>query len=865
VTGHGHGHGTGTGNGHGTGHGCPTSCARSAPRAMLGPMGDRKIQKDRTMAPADVARTLRSRLTMQVARPRRHESGPVAGPRSKAQMGSATTEPPPPPVLDAPGARYVFMNELGRGGMGRVDEVFDHMLGRSIAQKSALPEGGEAYATMLVSEAQTCAQLEHPAIIPVYDVGVGPDDTPYYTMRRIRGRTLYDVLRDVEKPASRAQLLAVLRQVCLAVDYAHSRGVVHRDLKPENVIVGEFGEVYVLDWGIAELLEGSDVKRSLKDSVSAGSPGYMAPEQITGGRADARTDVFALGAMLYEALSGLRLFADEDHASLVSRATGEVAPAKVVPPGVLGSSHLEALVRSCIETDPARRPGSARFLADSIDEHLDGERARAERQKEADAFVLEGSAVYEAFLVVERESRALAEQADEELARFAPFDGVEKKQAAWDKQANARHLASEAARTLARAQTAFLRAIGRVEDHLEAREGMARLHFWQFEDAERHDDAERMAQHLDLARSYDDGPLALELSNQGEIVVSPSHPAAELTLARYELRGALYELGPPRALAPRKAERFEVGSYVVVAKLGGKVARFPLRIRRAMRHELRCELGALETLPKGMVLVPGGPFLSPTGPSLRMRERELPDFAIGEFPVTLGEYLAFLDALDEEEVGRRIPRDIQAKDPDVVRENGAWRLTDYAVEGEGRKRVGERWCDLPVNAISYFDALAYCAWLSKKTGLPYRLPTSLEWDKAARGVDGRAFPMGPKLEPAFAKLRESRPEVSQPEPVGAFPLDVSPFGVRDMAGGVQDWTATAADDRRPPALAGERDPALAERQVVIRGGAWTYIYVDRQIGRVAYRTIDRTGWVGFRLALDELRPSSSVKLWPMKR
>ncbi len=652
-------------------------------------MGD---PKQRTMTPAEVARTLRSRLTMQV-----RGKTQLPGGRKESGIGIATTQPPPPSELAEAGPRYVFMNELGRGGMGRVDEVFDNLLGRSIAQKAALPEGGEAFATMLVSEAQTCAQLEHPAIIPVYDIGVGPEQTPYYTMRRIRGRTFFDVLRDTEKPSSRAQLLAVLRQVCLAVDYAHSRGVVHRDLKPENVIVGEFGEVYVLDWGIAELLEGSDVKRSQKDSISAGSPGYMAPEQITGGRVDARTDVFALGAMLYESLSGLRLFADEDHASLVSRATGDVPSAKHVPPGALGSSHLEALVRSCIETDPDRRPGSARFLADAIDEHLDGERARLEREKEADELAQEGDDVYETFIALEAESRYFMEQADEELAKFAPFDGVEKRQPAWDKQTEARRLASEAARLLARAETAYLRAIGRVEDHARARAGMARLHFRQFEVAEEQGDAERMAQHLDLARAYDDGPLALELSNLGELEIACSHPEAELTIARYELRGSLYELGKPRPIAARRSERFEVGSYVVVAKLGEKTARFPLKIRRALRHELRCELGALATLPKGMVLVPGGPFLSPTGLNLKMQQHELPDFAIGEFPVTLGEYLAFLDELSEEEREKRIPREKKASEPDVVRVNGEWRLSEYAVEGaEARKRVGDRWRDLPV-------------------------------------------------------------------------------------------------------------------------------------------------------------------------
>ncbi len=853
-------------------------------------MGDRKIQKPsaqsagpghkdaRTVAPAEVARTLRSRLTMEVARPRtqlapekkKPQSGPVdkTPGDSRSKIGTAPTQPPPPPDVAEAGPRYVFMNEIGRGGMGRVDEVFDGMLGRSIAQKCALAEGGEGYATMLVSEAQTCAQLEHPAIVPVYDIGVGPDGAPYYTMRRVRGRTLYDVLRDIDKPPSQAQLLAVLRQVCLAVDYAHSRGVVHRDLKPENVIVGEFGEVYVLDWGIAELLEGSDVKRARKEKFSAGSPGYMAPEQITGAPVTARTDVFALGVMLYESLSGLRLFQDDTHESLVSRATGDFAPGAVVPPGVLGSSHLEALVRTCIEVNPDRRPGSSRFIADAIDDHLDGERARVEREKEADALVLEAAATYDSFVALEKESKRLMEDAEEELAAIAPWESVETKQPAWDKQAKARRIASEAARTLARAETAFLRALGRVEDHEEARAGMAWLHFKQFEEAERQGDAERMAQQLDLARAYDDGPLALELSNMGALVVSCSHPEAKLELAKYETRGWLLELGKPRPLKIGELVHIEAGSWVVTARLGYKHMRAPVLVGRAAKHELRLELGALATLPKGMILIPGGPFIAP-GPTrqARMQPYTLPDFAIGEFPVTMREYVKFLDALTPEERKRRTPLSTDGEVDWIERKGDRWRIANHLIEGdEARTRVPpERELDLPTISISWFDALAYARWLGSETGHTFRLPTSLEWDKAARGVDGRPFPMGLRFDPCLAKLRESRKEASQPELVGAFPLDASPYGVRDLTGGVQDWTASIAGGASPPKLDEEDEPRAQALQAIIRGGSWTVVHLEGLIGRAAYRVIDRAGWVGFRLAMVLPSPITTLSVTSMRR
>jgi serine/threonine-protein kinase len=248
-----------------------------------------------------------------------------------------------------------------------------------------------------------------------------------------------------------------------------------------------------------------------------------------------------------------------------------------------------------------------------------------------------------------------------------------------------------------------------------------------------------------------------------------------------------------------------------------------------------------------------------------MKEHTLPDFAIGEFPVTFGEYIEFLDSLAPSVLERRIPRERNVRDAHITKVDGVWQLTDYAVEGDGRKRVEGRLNDLPAVAISYFNALAYTEWLSEHRGRTYRLPTSLEWDKAARGVDGRAFPMGPKIDPVFAKLRESRPETSQLEPVGAFRLDVSPFGTRDIVGGVQDWTSTMNDGEQAPALTAEEVVSTQHRQAVIRGGSWPIIRMEPRIGLGLQRLIDRTGWVGFRVVVGVLGPSSSLRVSPMLR
>ncbi len=785
-------------------------------------------------------------------------SAGVAG--SSSQIGTAETLPPPaPPPATTGTERYSLVRELGRGGMGRVDEVFDATLGRTVARKASLVVASHSRAKMLVAEAQTCAQLEHPSIVPVYDAGIDAEGQPWYTMRNVRGRTLGDVLLDKEDPTREArtlaQLLAILRQVCLAVDYAHSRGVVHRDLKPDNVIVGEFGEVYVLDWGIAHVMGGSDVRRAELGEFVAGSPGYIAPEQALGKAVDARADVFALGAMLHEILTGETPFADADIHSVRARATARLSmpPSRRNP---VVHPSFDALVASCLEPNPAHRLSSARLIADSIDVYLDAERERTERERDAEAFVAEGIAARDAHAALDRESRRLADEAAVELAAIPAWAPLVAKEKAWAKRADARTLAAEAAHSLARAEAAFSRALARVEGHRGARQGLAALYLRQFEEAERRGEHERMVQYLDLARSYDDGELRLLLEDRGDLVVETS-AGVELVVARLEQRGAVSRPVSEVAIPAGTGVAVASGSYVVTARKGGVSMRYPLRVRRAMTHRLKLVFRA----PPGagdVLVVPGGPWLDAAG-----REKHLGDFAIGRFPVTLADYVRFLDALEPVERAARTPRASTSETPGIVRTERGWELAPGEIEGAGLERVRGRELELPVGDISWFDAHAYTQWLARTSGLPFRLPTDDEWDKAARGADGRKFPMGNVMDPSFAKLRESRQEASQPEPVGSFPTDESPYGVRDLAGGVGDWTATMVDGLEAPTLADEGGPA-ADREAVWRGCSWSQTATFTGDMRYTQMLRHRVGWVGFRVALSLDGASSDLTLVPMK-
>jgi serine/threonine-protein kinase len=252
-----------------------------------------------------------------------------------------------------------------------------------------------------------------------------------------------------------------------------------------------------------------------------------------------------------------------------------------------------------------------------------------------------------------------------------------------------------------------------------------------------------------------------------------------------------------------------------------------------------------------MVYIPGGKFLArPDRHGDRVVEGELPSFAIGRFPVTLREYCAFLDALDEPTRARRTPLSLAMdgrSTPLVERRSGRWVPEPNMVEGPGRARLASGTeLDVPVFGLRWYDAVAYARWLSGATGLPYRLPSDLEWEKAARGADGRRFPMAWTLDPCFSKRRESRPEAAQPEPVGAFPLDESPHGVRDLAGGIGEFTSTIQVGS-PDTFDERREEAPL---VVYRGGAWASTSATLHAMRYTLSARERSASVGFRVALE---------------
>jgi eukaryotic-like serine/threonine-protein kinase len=283
---------------------------------------------------------------------------------------------------DLTGTRFRLLHRIGRGGMGAVFLAEDQTLGRRVALKVLdVPDEAGDLAARLLREARILAKLEHPGIVPVHDAGTLPDGRVFYAMKYVEGSRLEEHARTLQAAPDR---LRIFEKICDAVAFAHSRGVLHRDLKPENIMVGPFGEVLVMDWGVAKILRepatavvgervedaGNPPRRAAvrndatkparpaapappdtRDGAVIGTPGYMSPEQARGDAShlDERTDVYALGMILRFLLGG-----------------GAEAGDGSVP------APLAAICSKATHADPAGRYGSVAALAADVARYLDG-------------------------------------------------------------------------------------------------------------------------------------------------------------------------------------------------------------------------------------------------------------------------------------------------------------------------------------------------------------------------------------------------------------------------------------------------------------------------------------------------------------
>ncbi|MHC4955759.1 MAG: protein kinase domain-containing protein [Planctomycetota bacterium] len=725
--------------------------------------------------------------------------------------------------------KFLVEMPIGSGGMGEVFLVTDQDLRRQVAMKVLRKDIGEGREQRLhfIAEAQATSQLEHPGIPPVHDMGLTKEGQLYFTMKLVQGRTLREVLHDLalkRKEVAREynlhKLVTILERCCEPLHFSHEKGVIHRDLKPENIMLGDYGEVHVMDWGLARIQGTTDEFESFETVETArteagfetahgavkGTLPYMSPEQLRGVEFDRRTDVYALGCLLYEVLTLHPAFDPRDGGLISKKQVGDVADVRSRNPRRKIPQPLAVVCEKAMATDPINRYGTAEEMATALRRWLDGRAEKDRKHEEAERFAAAGKQASDRYLSLRGKITTAERTAEAEANRYKPSQPVKEKRPLIDARARVEQLKIELALAFAESQKLLDAALLQDPDNRTALAELVRVWTDRLEDAERRRDKADVAYALVMIERYSDAPL----SQEGELVLV-SDPPAEVTIARYEEQDGVLTPMDERSLGttPIRA-KLAADSYLCVLKADGRRdTRYPVRIERDRTWEGSVALQGDEAIGDEFVHVPSGPFVYGEGD--KTTTKTLPDFAIQKHPVTFAEYFEFLATLDVEEAENRRPQTSGDGPHAEYGEDGTWRVLPIHIEGPARSWCIERYGEgfelrCPVIGIDYDDAEAYCRWKSESTGREWRLPTEEEREKAARGVDGRRFAWGDLEDASLGKCRESREVPAQPEPVGAFPTAKSVYGMGDASGGVWDWTSSWEDER--------------QLSRVLRGGSW---------------------------------------------
>ncbi|MFT7521850.1 MAG: serine/threonine protein kinase/formylglycine-generating enzyme required for sulfatase activity, partial [Kiritimatiellia bacterium] len=707
------------------------------------------------------------------------------------------------------------------GAMGTVCKVHDLVLNRAIAIKVLNSDASEPMRVRFLDEARITARMCHPNVVSVHDMGVLEDGRPWFTMEFVTGQTLADLIPllhafcgvtswgETRDGWSIRRAIDVMVRVCDAVEHAHSNGVVHRDVKPQNVLLGDLDVVKLADWGIAKrFTAGSSAgwrfgvptrqeAHLTQLGTVIGSPSYMSPEQASGVPEDVgpSTDVYALGATLYHLLSGSAPFYGP--AEEVIPLLRTTAPPRMRDRLIRPQHHapipqkLELIVERAMQRQPGDRYRSAGALGRALQAWL-ADDAREDQAKQLLLAVTEREAEIDN---AKARLQRLRDEAYVARIRQPTWASIEAKEPGWALQVECDAAAHAVTIDTLEIEEMLGASFSLAPQYPPARERLVQFYQQRLLEAEDRDDVEHAQLCVAMLRELGSHNIEGWLASGGSLSLRTDPPGASVRVFRYVERDRrlLPELVQDLGVTPLVRVPVPAGSLLLVIEHPEhQTVRYPVFLQRGEHWHGRApgqEQATPIWLPEAgrftedQRYVPAGWYRAgglDAVDAFHPRRLWLNGFVIDRLQVTVAEWIEFATAMADEGHTADAERALSALSRSAY-------VATVAVDGHVLLDASGLDRSLPIAAVEPESARRFVTWRSERDGQPWRLPSEYEWEKAARGVDGRRMPWGRHIEPAFAHFGGSQKDPCY-LPVGSFETDRSVYGVQDMAGGVSDLT-----------------------------------------------------------------------------